>query len=111
PTDGGIRIGALLAGRYRILERLGEGGMGVVYRARDTTLEADIALKVIHPGIADDPEKLAFFRNEVRVARMVTHPNVCRLHDLEEGDDGCFITMGHVAGAPLSAWLCRAQLH
>jgi serine/threonine-protein kinase len=84
--------------------------MGVVYRARDLTLEIDVALKVLHPEIAHDPAKVAFFRNEVRVARMVTHPNVCRLHDLEESGDGCFITMEHIAGEPLSARLARGRI-
>jgi len=104
---GALRPGTKLAGRYRILELLGVGGMGVVYRAHDLTLELDIALKVLHPKIAYDPTKL---RNEVRVARMVTHPNVCRLHDLEEKPDGCFITMEYVAGESLAARLERGAL-
>jgi tetratricopeptide (TPR) repeat protein len=104
---GGLPPGTVLAGRYRIRELLGVGGMGVVYRAHDLTLELDIALKVLHPKIAHDPTKLTFFRNEVRVARMVTHPNVCRLHDLEEKPDGCFITMEYVAGESLAARLER----
>ncbi len=103
-------LGTLLADRYRLLEQLGTGGFGVVYRARDLTLDADIALKVIHPDIAHDPDNVAFFRNEVRVARLVTHPNVCRLHDLVDGDDGCFITMEYVAGESLAAMSARARL-
>jgi tetratricopeptide (TPR) repeat protein len=108
--SSGIAPGTELAGRYRILEQLGEGGMGVVYRARDLTLDLDVALKVLHPRIAHDPEKLAFFRNEVRVARMVTHHNVCRLHDLEDAPQGCFITMEHVAGESLAARLARGRI-
>jgi tetratricopeptide (TPR) repeat protein len=109
-VPGALAPGRELAGRYRILELLGEGGMGVVYRARDLTLELDVALKILHPRIAHDPAKLAFFRNEVRVARMVTHPNVCRLHDLEDARDGCFITMEYIAGEPLSVRLSRGRL-
>ncbi|HMG55533.1 MAG TPA: hypothetical protein VK601_18675, partial [Kofleriaceae bacterium] len=64
-APGGLPPGSELAGRYRILELLGQGGMGVVYRARDLSLELDIALKVLHPRIAGDPVQVAFFRNEV----------------------------------------------
>jgi len=110
PRPGRLAAGSELAGRYRILELLGEGGMGVVYRARDLSLDLDVALKLLHPGIAGDPDKLAVFRNEVRVGRMVTHPNVCRLHDLVDGAGSCFITMEHVAGEPLSARLARGRL-
>ncbi|HSR98849.1 MAG TPA: serine/threonine-protein kinase [Kofleriaceae bacterium] len=109
-APGALAPGVELAGRYRILELVGVGGMGVVYRARDLALDIDIALKRLHPRIAHDPAKLAFFRNEVRVARMVTHPNVCRLHDLEDTADGCFITMEHIAGEPLSARLARGPI-
>jgi tetratricopeptide (TPR) repeat protein len=108
--SGALPPGSELAGRYRILELVGEGGMGIVYRARDLTLDSDVALKILHPRIAHDPAKLAFFRNEVRVARKVTHPNVCRLHDLENAQDGCFITMEYIAGEPLSARLARGTI-
>jgi tetratricopeptide (TPR) repeat protein len=107
---GTLRTGVTLAGRYRIASVLGIGGMGIVYLARDLTLELDIALKVLHPRIAHDAAKLAFFRNEVRVARMVTHPNVCRLHDLEERPDSCFITMEYIAGESLAARLARGPI-
>lgn len=100
----------MLAGRYRIRSALGEGGMGIVYHARDLTLDADVALKLLHPDIAHDPDRLAFFRNEVRVARMVTHANVCRLHDLEDGPDGCFITMEYIEGDSLSTRLRRGRM-
>jgi len=108
-SDEARPLGTLLGERYRLLEQLGTGGFGVVYRARDVTLEADIALKMIHPEIAHEPDNVAFFRTEVRVARLVTHPNVCRLHDLVDGDDGCFITMEYVAGESLSARLVRER--
>jgi hypothetical protein len=110
PAAAQLRIGTTLAGRFVIVGVLGEGGWGVVYRARDQTLEIDVALKVLHPRIASDHAKLAFFRNEVRVARKVTHPNVCRLHDLVEVADTCFITMEYVAGESLLARLQRGRL-
>jgi predicted Ser/Thr protein kinase len=105
-----LSAGSELVGRYRILGVLGEGGWGTVYHARDLTLELDVALKILHPNIARDPAKLAVFRNEVRVARMVTHPNVCRLHDLIDAPGGCFITMEYVAGESLAALLERGRL-
>jgi serine/threonine protein kinase len=105
-----LRPGTELADRYRVLDRLGEGGWGVVYRARDLTLELDVALKLLHPEVAHDPTKVAVFRHEVRIARMVTHPNVCRLHDLVATPSSCFITMEYVAGEPLSARLARGRL-
>ncbi|HEX4417039.1 MAG TPA: serine/threonine-protein kinase [Kofleriaceae bacterium] len=110
PPAHRLRPGTELAGRYRVLGVLGEGGWGVVYRARDLTLELDVALKVLHPSIASDPSRAAAFRNEVRVARMVTHPNVCRLHDLVEASGACFITMELVAGEALSARIARGPL-
>jgi serine/threonine protein kinase len=110
PPAHRLRPGTELAGRYRVFGVLGEGGWGVVYRARDLTLELDVALKVLHPSIASDPSRAAAFRNEVRVARMVTHPNVCRLHDLVETPGACFITMELIAGEALSARLARGPL-
>nr|HEX4313397.1 serine/threonine-protein kinase [Kofleriaceae bacterium] len=106
---GVLAIGTLVAGRYRVLELVGEGGMGVVYRARDITLDADVALKRLHEDVAHDAERLAFFRNEVRVARRVTHPNVCRLHDLAEDGErgGWFVTMEYVAGESLASRIAR----
>ena len=102
--------GTVLANRYRILELLGKGGMGVVYRAFDRSLELDVAIKVLHPDIAHDPTRVAFFRNEVRTARKVTHGSVCRLHDLEESEDGTFITMEYIAGESLSRRLRREPM-
>ena len=106
PEPGGtgepFAVGTVLAGRYRLLERIGAGGMGHVYRARDLTLDADIGLKILPPAVAADPDRLAIFRGEVRLARRVTHPNVCRLHDLEESGDTCFITMELVDGESLA---------
>ncbi|HET9626301.1 MAG TPA: serine/threonine-protein kinase [Kofleriaceae bacterium] len=105
-----LRPGTELVDRYRVLAVLGRGGWGVVYRAHDLELELDIALKLLHPEAAADPVQAQMFRNEVRIARRVTHPNVCRLHDLVASPDGCFITMEYVAGEPLSARLARGRL-
>ena len=113
PTGAGDTtslVGKLISKRYRILEHVGEGGMGAVYRARDTVLDAEVALKRLHPDVADDRDKVAFFRNEVRIARRITHPNVCRLHDLDDGPDGCFITMEYVDGESLASRLRSGSL-
>lgn len=105
--DDGFRSGAVIGGRYRILELLGRGGMGAVYRARDLTLGADVAIKMLAPGLADDPARVAHFRNEVILARRVTHANVCRLHDIIEEGDGWFLTMEYVEGETLAERLQR----
>ncbi|HKE18973.1 MAG TPA: protein kinase [Kofleriaceae bacterium] len=102
-----VPVGSVLGARYRLLEWLGRGAMGAVYRARDLTLDADIAIKVLDPDVAGDPKRVESFRNEVRVARKVTHPNVCRLHDLVEADGLWFITMQYVDGESLADRLRR----
>ena len=81
--------------------------MGAVYRARDLTLDADIAVKVLDREVACDPKRVEYFRNEVRIARKVTHPNVCRLHDLVEADGLWLITMQYVEGSSLADRLRR----
>ena len=102
PAGGPVPVGAVLDARYRLLELIGQGGMGAVYRARDLTLDADIAVKVLDREVAADPKLVEYFRNEVRTARKVTHPSVCRLHDLVEADGLWLITMQHVEGASLA---------
>ena len=102
--------GEVLATRWRILETLGRGGMGIVYRARDTTLGADVALKVLPPAVARDPRRVAFFAREVKLAHKVTHVNVCRLHDLVEADGRVFITMELIDGASLAHRLAEGPL-
>src|SRR5262245_98398 len=76
--------GTLLADRYRIVARLGKGGMGEVYRADDLTLGQPVALKFLPPHLTDDAGRLARFRKEVASARRVSHPNVCRVYDIAE---------------------------
>jgi len=78
-----VCVGDELCGRFRILRKIAEGGMGQVFEAFDSELEISVALKMIRPDIAHDPRVLARFRQEVRLARQVSHPNVCRMFDIQ----------------------------
>ena len=97
--------GTVLAGRYEIVRVLGEGGMGAVYQARDRELERVIALKVIRPELAGNAAILQRFKQELILARHVTHKNVVRIYDLGEADGVKFITMEYVDGDDLRALL------
>jgi serine/threonine protein kinase len=107
PDEGRFLPGALLADRYRILGLLGRGGMGEVYRATDLRLSQQVALKFLPESTAADPDTLARFHNEVRIARQVSHPNVCRVYDIGEVDGQPYISMEYVDGENLSALLRR----
>src|SRR5208283_1088603 len=85
--------GMMLGGRYEILQTIGEGGMGAVYKARDRELDRFVALKVIRPELASDPSILARFKQELLLAHQVTHRNVIRIYDLGEAEGVKFITM------------------
>ncbi len=106
-TESGVDLGrrlapgTLLAGRYRIETTLGMGGMGVVYRARDEELGAEVAVKVLRPDLGQGPEWLVRFRREILLAREVTHRNVVRIHDIGEDQGLRFLTMSYVAGRSL----------
>jgi serine/threonine protein kinase/tetratricopeptide (TPR) repeat protein len=98
-------VGRSLGGRYKILRILGEGGMGAVYQARDLELERIIALKVIRPELASNSGILQRFKQELILARNVTHKNVIRIYDLGEADGIKFITMEYVEGEDLRSLL------
>ena len=100
----GFGEGAVLAGRYELREQIGAGGMGVVYRAWDRELQEAVALKTLHPALPlGDPDILERFKQEIRLARRITHRNVVRTHDLGESGGIHFITMELVEGAGLEA--------
>lgn len=101
-----IREGALFAGRYRIEETVGRGGMGVVYRAHDSQLDEVVALKVL-PGdaISRSPEQVERFKREIRLARRITHRNVLRTYDWGEDGGIYFISMEYVRGYTLAQYL------
>jgi len=97
----GLQTGALFADRYQIIEELGTGGMGRVYRVADKTLGEEIALKLIRPEIAADRETLERFKTELKLAREVVHKNVARMFDFNQEDRVPYITMEYVRGENL----------
>lgn len=96
-----LQARTVLAGRYEILELLGHGGMGAVYKARDAELDRLVALKVIRPELAADPDVLHRFKQEIILARQVTHKNAIRIFDLGESHGFKFITMEFIEGQDL----------
>ena len=104
---GRFEPGTLLGGRYRIIGRLGRGGMGEVYRADDLKLGQSVALKFLPPDVDRDPARLTQLHTEVRMARQVSHPNVCRVYDIDEVDGHTFLSMEYVDGEDLGSLLRR----
>ncbi|MFN0103028.1 MAG: serine/threonine-protein kinase [Bryobacteraceae bacterium] len=105
--EGRFPPGTLLNQRYRIVSIVGRGGMGEVYRANDLILGQPVALKFLPAEMADDEQTLNRFRNEVRVARQVSHPNVCRVYDLGEAEGQPYLSMEYVDGEDLATLLKR----
>jgi tRNA A-37 threonylcarbamoyl transferase component Bud32 len=99
--------GTLLGGRYRIVGRLGRGGMGEVYRADDLKLGQAVALKFLPGDVDRDPARLTQLHTEVRMARQVSHPNVCRVYNIDEVEGHTFISMEYVDGEDLASLLRR----
>src|SRR5271168_1091205 len=99
--------GTTLADRYRIVSPIGKGGMGEVYRAEDLRLGQAVALKFLPQSLARNEEALARFTREVRLARQVSHPNVCRVFDIGEADGQTFLTMEFVDGEDMSSLMRR----
>ena len=107
-TPGGtIEVGTVLGKRYEILAMLGQGGMGAVYKARDQELDRLVALKVIRPELTTNPEILKRFKQELILARQVTHRNVIRIFDLGQADGLKFITMEFLEGQDLRVELTK----
>ena len=101
--------GDVLAGRYRVEGLLGKGGMGEVYKAFDQRLGQPVALKFLPARLARDPARAALFKTEVLVARQVTHPNVCRVHDYDEHAGQPFLSMEYIDGEDLASLLRRIR--
>jgi serine/threonine-protein kinase len=107
-SDGGRFVpGTLLAGRYRVVGLLGRGGMGHVYRADDLKLGQAVALKFLPPALSRDAAALARLHKEVRLARQISHPNVCRVFDIGEVEGESFLTMEYIDGEDLSSLVRR----
>jgi len=100
-----LATGTTFAGRYQVIEELGKGGMGLVYKVFDTKVKEKVALKLIRQGIAADPETKERFSNELKLARRVRHKNVCGMFDLGEADGASFITMEYVHGEDLKSMI------
>ena len=109
PSDSraGFTAGEILAERYRIIGLLGRGGMGEVYRAEDLTLNQPVALKFLPAAVDRNPVQLERLRAEVRIARQVSHPNVCRVYDIGSVSGRSFLTMEYVDGEDLASLLRR----
>jgi serine/threonine protein kinase len=92
---------------YEILDKLGEGGMGVVFKARDTRLDRFVAIKVLPPEKVNDPERRRRFTQEAKAASALNHPNIITIHDIDETDGVHYISMEFVAGKTLNALIPR----
>ena len=104
-----LQTGDVLGGRYEILQLLGEGGMGAVYKAMDRELDRPVALKLIRPQLASNPSILARFKQELLLAHQVTHKNVIRIYDFGDADGVKFITMEFVEGQDLRALILERK--
>src|SRR2546430_2512237 len=108
PIGGGrFTPGQIIAERYRVVALAGRGGMGEVYRAEDLTLGQVVALKFLPDTLSQDAAALARFHAEVRTARQVSHPNVCRVFDIGDADGTLFLTMEYVDGEDLASVVRR----
>ncbi len=104
-----LHIGSTIS-HYKIVEKLGEGGMGVVYKAEDTTLERTIALKFLAQHLLDDEEAKQRFLREAKAAAALSHPNICTVHEIDEADGKTFIAMEFVKGETLEDRIANGPL-
>jgi serine/threonine protein kinase len=109
PTTG-VPIGSMLAGKYHILEEIGHGGMGIVYKAEDTKLKRMVALKFLPQESSSHPEARERFVQEARAAAALSHPNICTIHEVDEKEGKPFIVMEYVEGEDLRQKVRRGPL-
>jgi serine/threonine protein kinase/tetratricopeptide (TPR) repeat protein len=107
PTATELAPGSLYAGRYQVIEELGSGGMGRVYKVFDTEVREKLALKVLNPEIALEVQMIERFRNELKLARTISHRNICRMYDLGREGDTYYIIMEYVSGEDLKSFIRR----
>jgi serine/threonine protein kinase len=100
-----LTTGSTFAGRYQIIEELGKGGMGKVYKAQDTDLKEKVAIKLLRPEIAADKKTIERFKNELKFARKIRHKNVCQMYDLNKEKGAHYITMEYVDGKDLKSMI------
>ena len=105
-----LKKGSFVAGKYRIIDEIGRGGMGVVYNAEDTTLARRVAIKVLPEIFTGDPERLARFEREAKLLASLNHPNIATIHGLEETDGKRFLVMELVEGETLAERIGRGPL-
>ncbi|MDR3682272.1 MAG: protein kinase [Geothrix sp.] len=105
PLPSGLQEGEIFAARYRVEAVLGQGGMGVVLKVRDLQLDEDVALKVVRAGLASNPAYLDLLKQEIRLARKITHRYVLRTHDFGEWDGVPYVTMEYLKGTTLRSLL------
>ena len=103
-----LERGSTFAGRYEVIEELGKGGMGRVYKVFDKKIKESVALKLLKPEIATDERTIERFSNELRFARKISHRNVCRMYDLGQDGTTFFITMEYVSGEDLKSFIKRS---
>ncbi len=104
----GLERGTTFARRFEIIEEIGKGGMGTVYKAYDSKIREVVALKLLKPEIASDLEIVERFRNEIKLARQVSHRHVCRMYDIGEEWLSIYISMEYVAGEDLKSFIRRS---
>jgi serine/threonine protein kinase/Flp pilus assembly protein TadD len=105
PSSEELSRGAVFAGRFEVIEELGKGGMGRVYRVLDTKIDEEVALKLVRPEIASDRKTIKRFSNELKLARQISHKHVCRMYDLSEEAGTHYITMEYVPGENLKSMI------
>jgi Tol biopolymer transport system component/serine/threonine protein kinase len=103
-----LTTGSTFAGRYQIIEELGKGGMGKVYKAQDTEINEKVAIKLIKPEISADEKTVERFQNELKFTRKISHRNICRMYDLNKEEGSYYITMEYVSGEDLKSFIRRA---
>src|SRR5215813_12661152 len=104
-------LGKTVAGRYRLEARLGEGGMGVVYRARHVLIDRVCAIKLIRPDLRGETHLRAWMLREARAANRVDHAHIVDIHDIGETEDGeLYLVMEYIIGVPLSGEIAKGQL-